>query len=261
MYASIPKELRELNQWVVVREGSKAPLSCITGRGASTSNQDDWCDFELACHSIAEGHADYLGFVFNDNGIVGIDLDSNVYDDWGLLTPFAAQLIGACKSYTERSKSGRGIHILIKGDIPFKGRNNRSGVEVYKQGRYFIMTGKTLLYTEIVKNQTAIDELVENHCQIAQSEKDNYTHGNKIYSPIWKVSDNGRFKLRPHYPIIKQGCRNISLLSLGGGLVDVGYNRKQILDELQYSNSVACKPPLDSQEVENICKSVWRYKR
>ena len=105
-----------------------------------------------------------------DTNDIGIDIDDG-YDEVGLISPLAADIIGKCKSYTEKSKSGRGFHILVKGDIPFKGKNNLAGVEIYKQSRFFIMTGDVLLYDKIVENQDAIDYIVQKYFPNTGSDK------------------------------------------------------------------------------------------
>lgn len=82
-----------------------------------------------------------LGFAFlGDDGLVGIDLDGLVDADSGELRDDHLQAIEACSSYTERSPSGRGVHVIVAGKVDsFK--NDRSGVEVYCGGRYFTCTG------------------------------------------------------------------------------------------------------------------------
>ena len=177
------------------------------------------------------------------------------------MTPLAADIIGKCSSYTEKSKSGRGFHILLKGDLPFKGKNNLAGVEIYKSARYFIMTGDVLLHGSIIKNQEAIDYIVEKYFPDIRQEKATSEYGGRIYSPIWEQPENNRIKLRPVYPRIPDGSRNICLTSLAGMLHNLGYSKQQIYDELIYCNTVACEPPLDKSELRAICNSVTRYKR
>jgi len=159
---NIPEELQNLNQWVCSRSDSKVPMRAFENSAASSTNPLTWSSFETAINAVADGCYDYIGFVFNDNGIVGVDIDTG-YDEDGFLTELAADIIGRCESYTEKSKSGRGFHILLKGTLPFKGKNNLNGVEIYKQARYFIMTGDTLLYNQIIENQDAIDYIVEKY--------------------------------------------------------------------------------------------------
>ncbi len=261
-YENIPEELKQLNQWVCTRSDSKVPMKATAPEAASSTNPETWSSFDTACKAVSEGHYDYCGFVFDDNGYVGIDIDDG-YDQDGFLSPLAAEIIGLCESYTEKSKSGRGFHILLRGTLPFKGKNNLAGVEIYKAARYFIMTGDTVLYRDIIENQEAIDYVVEKYFPETRDTEGKVVVGrDKIYSPVWEdpIVD-GRVKLRPVYPRIPNGSRNICLTSLAGMLHNQGYSKSQIYDELLYANTVACDPPLDRNELRTICNSVTRYKR
>ena len=257
---NIPKELQSLDQWVGVGIDSKVPMRIDTLYSASSTNPDTWSSFDKAKKSLECGEISFLGFVFNDNGLVAIDIDEG-YDEDGLISSLAADIICQCKSYTEKSKSGRGFHIILKGNLPFKGKNNRKGVEIYKTARYFIMTGNTLLYDTIVENQQAVDYIVDKYFP-EMRESENKGVVPKIYTPIWdKPIADGQIKLRPHYPTIPDGCRNICLTSLAGMLHNIGYNAQSIYDELTYCNSVACKPILPDYELVGIVNSVTKYKR
>ena len=257
---NIPQEIQSLDQWVCSRSDSKIPMRAFEFAPASSTDRSTWSSFEVAHNAVSDNKYDYVGFVFNDNGIVGVDIDDG-YDEDGFLSPLAADIIGKCKSYTEKSKSGRGVHILLRGDIPFKGKNNRNGVEIYKTARYFIMTGDTLLYDTIIDNQEAIDYIVDKYFP-EMRESENKGMFPKIYTPIWeKPMADGRIKLRPIYPLIPDGCRNICLTSLAGMMHNQGYNTKAIYDELTYCNKVACKPMLPDGEVVAIVSSVTRYTR
>lgn len=259
IYEAIPNELRQLNQWVCTRSDSKVPFKAFENGAASSTNPDTWSSFDTALNAVSKGYYDYCGFVFADNEIVGIDIDAG-YDEDGLLSPLAADIIGKCASYTEKSKSGRGFHILLKGQLPFKGKNNLAGVEIYQTARYFIMTGNTLLFREMIENQKAIDYVVEKYFPDTQREERD-SRGNRIYSPIWEPPENNRVKLRPVYPRIPNGSRNISLTSLAGMLHNQGYSKQQIYEELHYCNTIACDPPLDRDELKTICNSITRYER
>lgn len=257
---NIPTELKALPQWVCTRADSKIPICLSTGKPASSVDPNTWSEYECAELMHTKRPDYWLGFVFNNNGIVGIDIDDG-YDHDGFLSGLAADIIGKCKSYTEKSKSGRGFHILLKGDIPFKGKNNLAGVEIYKQARFFIMTGDTLLYDKIVENQDAIDYIVQKYFPNTRDNEQGKPCGDRLYNPIWEKVDNGRIKLRPVYPRIPNGCRNICLTSLAGMLHNQGYNPQQIFDELLYCNTVACDPMLHENELETIVNSVTKYKR
>lgn len=259
-YNNIPEELQRLNQWVCAVNGSKVPMKAFANEAASSTNANTWSDFNTALEAVNQHWYDYCGFVFADNGYVGIDID-NGYGEDGILSPLACDIIRACGSYTEKSRSGRGFHILLRGNLPFKGKNNLAGVEIYKSARYFIMTGDTLLYREIIENQEAIDYVIQKYFPEVKEKKQTDTIGSRIYSPIWEMPKNNRIKLRPVYPRIPDGSRNICLTSLAGVLHNQGYSKQQIYEEISYANTVACDPPLDKNELRTICNSVTRYKR
>ena len=257
---NIPHDLRDLHQWVGVVGDSKVPMQLDTLYPASSTAPETWCSFEEAKRAVEIGEITFPGFVFNDNGIVGVDIDDG-YDQEGFISPLASDIIGVCKSYTERSRSRRGFHILLKGDIPFKGKNNRNGVEIYKTARYFIMTGDVLLYDAIIDNQDAIDYIVDKYFpEMRECQGKCFTP--KIYEPKWdNPIEDGKIKLRPNYPPITPGSRNICLTSLAGMLHSQGYSTQAIYDELTYCNAIACKPMLHDSELMAIVNSVTRYKR
>ena len=261
-YDNVPEELKKLNQWVCASDGSKVPMKAFANEAASSTNPNTWSDFETALNSVNLKHYDYCGFVFADNGYVGIDIDAG-FDEDGFVSVLGADIIGKCQSYTEKSRSGRGFHILLRGNLPFKGKNNLAEVEIYKTARYFILTGDTLLFHDIVENQQAIDYVVEKYFPETQSNATEVVVGrDKIYAPVWdNPIEDGRVKLRPVYPRIPNGSRNICLTSLAGMLHNQGYSKSHIYDELLYANTVACDPPLDKAELRTICNSVTRYKR
>ena len=263
-YKAIPQELKDLNQWVCAFDDNKIPQKAFAHARASSTNPSTWSDYNVAFNSVKRGIYDHLGFVFNDNGYVAIDIDAG-FDEYGLMSALSADIVGRCKSYTEKSKSGRGFHIILKGNLPFNGKNNLNGVEIYKTARYFIMTGKTLLYKDIIENQEAIDYIVDKYFKDVRTSKTKKSClQSVIYVPDWSKSVdtlNRRVKLRPLYPPILKGCRNISLTSLAGSMYQTGYDIDDIFDELCYVNKVACDTPLNETELINICKSISKYER
>ena len=251
---NIPSELRQDNSWVCVKNASKVPYNCSSFRYASPSDPNTWNSFEMALNQVYSGKFDGLGYCFHDNGIVGIDIDAG-FDEEGFLSDLAVDIMKHCESYTEISRSGRGVHILVKGMLPFNGANNRAGVEIYKTGRYFIMTGKKIVYGEIRENQKALDYIVENY--FPQERESENVRKETFYKPVTEVK-NGKVVVT--YPEIPDGCRNQSLTSYAGQLKNKNYTREQIFSELCRINKIACKPPLDEMEIKNIVKSVMRYK-
>lgn len=259
MYENLPPELKAERAWVNVWNSSKIPMQTTLFRGASSVLPDTWGEFWRAKQNVENGAYDGIGYVFHSTGLVGIDIDAGRDED-GFLSPLAVDIISHCESYTEWSRSGRGVHILLRGDLPFKGKNNRKGVEIYKASRYFIMTGRVLLYPEIIDNQEAIDYVVATYFPDAPKEG-NGEVTQRIYTPIYRKPEGGKISLKPEYPEITTGSRNLSLTSLAGQLHTQGYSKAEIFKELLYCNSVACKPPLDRSEVELIVNSVTKYRR
>ncbi len=261
-FKNIPNELKELNQWVCASKKSKLPMYALSNKPSSVINNKLWSDFNSAMNAIKNNKYDYLGFVFNNNGIVGIDIDVAT-DEYGLLNTMAAHIIKICKSYTELSRSGKGIHILLRGKLPFDGRNNLKTMEIYQNGRYFILTGKCIGYTKIIENQQAIDYIIDNYFDDTRQNKESKDINlNKIYKIDYKVDnydDNVRIKFI--YPEIEDGTRNISLTSLAGSLHGIGYNKKQIKEILANVNKQKCKPPLPISEINTIVNSVTKYIR
>ena len=260
-YDNIPQELRNLKQWVCVAGDSKMPMQATSPWPASSTNPTTWSSFDDAVAAVERGWYDYIGFVFNDNGIVGIDIDDGVAPD-GNVSSLALDIVGKCHGYTEHSKSGRGFHIFVKGDIPFKGKNNLTGVEMYKTARFFIMTGDMAApWRDIPENQSALDYIVTQYFPETREHKST-TVTPRIYNPVWECPKGcKRVRIKPHYPTIPDGCRNICLTSLAGMMHSIGYSKGQIYRELQYANDTACKPPLDDGELRSICNSVTRYQR
>lgn len=258
-YTGIPQELKELNQWVCTWDNSKIPMKAFEKKAASSTAPDTWSSFDQAKGAVESGYYDHVGFVFADNGIVGIDIDQGFED--GLLTPLCADIMQSCHSYTEKSKSGRGVHILLRGNLPFSGKNNLNGVEIYQARRFFIMTGRVIIFPEIIENQAAIDYVVEKYFPEVEREGKKSPLVQRIYSPQYRKPLEGTIFLRPEYPPIPSGGRNLSLTSLAGAMHNIGYTRAQIYTELCYVNQTQCKPPLPDRELETICKSVTRYRR
>ena len=261
MYENIPDELKNENAWVNVWNGSKIPMQTGKRKAASSVLPDTWGSFEQATANVENGVYDGIGYVFHDTGLIGIDIDAGRDED-GFLSPLAVDLIRCCRSYTEWSRSGRGVHILLRAKLPFKGKNNREGVEIYAGSRYFIMTGRCLLYSAVCENQEAADHIVETYFKDLPKEGQKTSiQSQRIYTPLYRKPLEGKIRLKPEYPEIKPGSRNLSLTSLAGQLHSQGYSKSDIYKELLYCNSVACKPPLNSSEVELIVNSVTKYHR
>ena len=123
----IPAELRERAQWVVWREtrDSNGKLTKVPYRAhrpnikASTTDPTTWAEFDLAegIASTVEGVTG-IGFVFSaDDPYVGIDLDAIANANGQPLDGFGREIVAALDSYSERSPSGTGVHVILRGKL------------------------------------------------------------------------------------------------------------------------------------------------
>lgn len=265
MYEKIPEELRKLDQWVCAWDGSKIPMRAYERKGASSVDPASWSPFAIAEMQVNVGIYDYIGFVFNDNGIVGIDIDTGFED--GLMTPLCADIVKACKSYTEKSRSGRGVHIFVKGSLPFPGKNNMAGVEIYQSKRYFVTTGKQTLFADLIENQAGIDYVLAKYftetapVKREQASEKTLNRDSKIYRPAYQKPKKGSLALSPKHEEIAKGNRHLCLLSMAGTLWKQGYSVRDLYKELCKVNAEACQPPLPVSEIESICRSIRKYQR
>ena len=133
-----PQELTDRRRWIRYSR-VKIPLT-IWNDWAKVNDAKTWASYDHASQSKAGVG---LGFVFNGDGIIGIDLD-NAFEN-GQLKDWAQAIVNVfADTYTELSPSGKGIHIIAKADL-FSGRRFQmadGGIEIYATGRYFTMTGK-----------------------------------------------------------------------------------------------------------------------
>ena len=142
-FENIPDEMKPWAQWVIwryeVRNGkqTKVPYCLRSGRPASVTDPSTWATFVEVCAAFAAGNGDGIGFVLaKGDPFEFIDLDVAEGE-----SPTAEQqsILDRSRGYVERSPSGRGVHIIGKGQVP-SGRR-RGKIEVYSSERYMTMTG------------------------------------------------------------------------------------------------------------------------
>lgn len=145
LFSKMPSELTQLSRWVVWR-GAKVPYcSAAPKLKASSTAPETWSSFEQAQTTFEEGGFSGIGFVLNNDGIVGIDLDKCVID--GQPLPAAIEILDrlGC-TYIEFSPSGNGLRSF--GYAPatkgVRGKLNGINVELYSTGRYLTVTGQTI---------------------------------------------------------------------------------------------------------------------
>lgn len=164
---NLPAELRDRRQWVGARifpnpkqpgKTEKVPVNPHTGENASSTDPATWGTFAEACQCQRRYSLQGIGYVFAaDDPYCGVDFD-HVIDD-GKIEQWALDYVRQLNSYTERSQSGTGLHIIVRAELPPYGRK-KGPVEMYTAGRFFVCTGDVLDgYTTIRDAQEAVNLL------------------------------------------------------------------------------------------------------
>ena len=166
---NIPFELRyraKFCPWRYVWNNEKKKLDKpprrLDGTLGSSTDPTARYAFDLVLDAIKSGgDFDGLGIVLTaDDQYVGIDLDNCVEAESRLIEPWARQIIDDLHSYSEFSPSGRGIRIIVEGQLP-KGRRRKGSIEMYDSGRYVTLTGDRVPGTleRVEPRQAEIDGL------------------------------------------------------------------------------------------------------
>jgi len=167
MRNNIPLELRALRQWVCAGV-NKVPVSPRTGRAASVTDPSTWGTFDEACSTGSP----FVGFVLTASDpytIIDLD-DKEAHPATPEQLEIHRRILDAIPSYTERSASGRGYHVVVRGTLPYA--LHRDTVEAYSTGRYMICTGNVVRSAPIVDAQTVLDILTREMTPSQQVELD-----------------------------------------------------------------------------------------
>lgn len=158
-FSRIPIELRAWPQWIVWRyedgggKQTKVPYDAKTGYLASVTDPHTWADFETAVRSSSNFSG--IGFVLSDRDPFSfIDLDATDKEDF---IRHQSEIYSAFDSYSERSPSGKGLHVICKGSVP-SGRR-RNSVELYSSDRYMTVTGDVFADKPIAERQSLLHAL------------------------------------------------------------------------------------------------------
>lgn len=162
-FKTVPLELRERSQWVVWRleqrdgKATKVPYRPDGAGRASSSDPATWSTFEAAEAAAEALAADGIGFVFSiEDPYVGVDLDA------GMPESDQGAIMAALSSYSERSVSGRGFHVIVRASLNGHPRNRKGPLEMYEAGRFFVMTGEHVVGTPttIEARQEKLEEVL-----------------------------------------------------------------------------------------------------
>ncbi|MFF7365631.1 bifunctional DNA primase/polymerase [Streptomyces sp. NPDC008125] len=137
---TVPAELTRRPRWIR-HTSRKVPLT-VGGSVASSTDSSTWSRYGEAVRSTAGVG---LGFVLDGDGLVCLDLDHCLGPD-GSPLPWAQTILDAAgPTWVEVSRSGDGLHVWGRGKLT-TGRRitfNGGSVELYADGRYIAVTGRT----------------------------------------------------------------------------------------------------------------------
>lgn len=147
---NIPADLRVIPRWVTWRHvqrtkpngekvWAKLPMT-PDGGAASSTDPNTWSSFEDVCDALIMGGFSGIGLVLGAD-VQGIDLDDCRDPDTGALSELAEEVLEKVEGYAEVSPSGTGIKLFSKTNLDSSRTKKEVGVELYREGRYFTVTG------------------------------------------------------------------------------------------------------------------------
>ena len=151
--ATIPESLKAIPRWLLWKyikkkkpDGTvfwtKVPFQC-DGTPASTTNPATWCSYEDALDAWMIGDFDGIGMTLGAD-VQGIDLDDCRDPETGELNALATEVLERIDGYAEVSPSGTGIKLFAKTNLDGSRTKKEMGVELYREGRYFTVTGRAM---------------------------------------------------------------------------------------------------------------------
>jgi len=176
--ARIPEALQSFSQWVLFQllevpdahgalKLTKIPIHPRTFRHGSSTTSATWGTYAQCVARLPyaldhwrctppttyhEKPATYrgagLGFVFTaDDPFMLVDLDHSVDPATGTVATWAYDIVTTLQSYTQRSVSGTGLHVLVQATLPQGGHKQHGDVQMWDRGRFCAMTGWHLAET------------------------------------------------------------------------------------------------------------------
>lgn len=171
----LPDELKWNRQWCIAGP-DKSPYS-VDKRGklyrASINTPSHWLDFETAIEFSQHHGMPGIGYVITATDKFScVDLDVTDAESqrrkgeeinpakWSTQEDFNRywSIVQHFNSYTERSSSGKGLHIWVRGKIGLGGK--RDGVEIYSQERFIVCTGDIVVNAHIEERQELLEILI-----------------------------------------------------------------------------------------------------
>ncbi len=114
---------------------------------AKAGDPSTWDTFRAVADACTAGRFAGPGYEFHaGEGFFGIDLDGVRDPQTGKLTPLAAAVVALADTYAEPSPSGRGVHIIGRGELPRpeiaadRQGKKKGSYELYGGAHFFTMT-------------------------------------------------------------------------------------------------------------------------
>lgn len=158
MFENIPDEMKSRPQWVTFdltwnedkKKFDKTPYVAGNCSKAAPNKPSDWRTFEEAVEDVTTGRRQHIGYAFNSTDpFVFIDLDEE-----------QPSIFEAFESYSQKSVSGEGIHIICRGSFEGTGKHPGSpNVGLFQNARFCLMTG------DVIANRTTINPVNEDQLQ------------------------------------------------------------------------------------------------
>ena len=167
-FDAIPQEMKEIPQWFMWKaidtgrsDGklSKYPTD-INGNKITWNNTDELYTFSEVRNAY-ESSKQFDGISFNvaGSGLVIIDIDlENDENGQPTLTEKEKPFLKA--GYVEKSVSGRGYHVVLKGDLPTSLQNSKNVYDEYDNKlEVFYNTGFIAVTGDVYENHSLIDNV------------------------------------------------------------------------------------------------------
>jgi hypothetical protein len=260
----IPAEMRAIDRWVMwqlvqrskpsgEKVWAKMPKT-VAGNAASSTNASTWSTFDEVCDALLMGDGfDGIGLVLGDD-VHGIDLDDCRDPVTGDLTDLAVEVLDGVQGYAEVSPSGTGIKLFAKTNLDGSRTKKEVGVELYKDGRYFTVTGHRLNghdhVVEDVQDLAWLVEKVWSEELSAGADVDADERALANYKPVLEDWDLDRVmtNVLPH---LDPDCGYEEWLKIGAALHHQGVGSGDWLEAWDSWSSVSGK------WVEGVCASKW----
>jgi putative DNA primase/helicase len=167
----MPAVLKTLPQWVLWQlleapnasgelKLNKVPINPRTLHGASSTDPKTWATYDACVAALSKARTTWaqrpptsynkkpatyqgagLGFVFTAaDAFMLVDLDKSLDPATGQIAAWAQSIVETLQSYTQRSVSGEGLHMLVAASLPTEDKQH-GNMQMWDRARFVAMTG------------------------------------------------------------------------------------------------------------------------